>query len=173
MTTTKDISFSSFSALDCSMPMITLSPTAPSFQSPLDLQKSDDLSISSSVLLTCDVFFSLIHTWSLTSCSPRCLSSFSLPSSVVTTSSELFIPSNLLPYGLYQVTLTVSMIASSNWTGSSSIYVHIHPSDITVHLVPYGTSMITHDQRMNLTLDPGAFSLDPDAEVFYRSVSVC
>jgi hypothetical protein len=151
--------------------MITLSPMTPSVQSPLDLARSDDLSLSSSLQLTCDVFFSLIHVWSLSSCSPRCSSSFLLPSSVVTTSSELFIPSNLLSYGIYEVTLTVSMLASSNWTGSSSIYVHIHPSDITVNLVPYGTSMICHDYRLNLTLDPGAFSLDPDVEFFNSSVS--
>ena len=91
--------------------------------------------------------------------------------SVTTTFSELFIPSRTLPFGIYELTLTVTMIASPDLTSSSSAYVRITPSGITANLIQLGTSMITRGYGQNLTLDPGSFSVDGDGYLLNASVS--
>ena len=57
--------------------------------------------------------------------------------------SELYIPGRTLSYGLYELTLNVTMVNMSNLTSSSSVYVQITPSGIIANLIQYGTSMIT------------------------------
>lgn len=57
-------------------------------------------------------------------------------------------------------------------TTSVVTYINIVPSDIAANLVLFGTSMITHDYRKNLKLDPGVFSIDPDEDVFDSTVSL-
>jgi hypothetical protein len=89
---------------------------------------------------------------------------------IISTNSELFIPANTLPYGIYQLTLTVSMIVDPSLTNSSSIYVHISPSGVTANLVQLGTSVVTSGHQQNLKLDPGNFSIDPDGYPFNASV---
>lgn len=91
---------------------------------------------------------------------------------LVTTSNELYVPAKTLPYGTYQLTITVSMVAASYLRSSASAYVTITPSGITANLVQYGTSMITSGHQQNLLLDPGTFSIDPDAIIFNASVSL-
>ena len=90
----------------------------------------------------------------------------------MTTSSELFIPAGTFPLGTYQLNLTVSMVAAPHLLSSVCVYVEIVPSPITVNLIPFGTSMITHGYQQDLLLDPGSFSLDPDTTTFNRSVSI-
>ena len=89
----------------------------------------------------------------------------------MTTLSELFVPAKTFSNGIYQLTLTVSMIAASHLTTSASAYVRITPSGITANLVPFGTSMITRGYQQDLLLDPGIFSVDPDETTFITSVS--
>jgi hypothetical protein len=89
---------------------------------------------------------------------------------IISTTSELFIPANTLPYGIYQLTLTVSMIVDPSLTNSSSVYVQIGPSGITANLVPLGTSVVTSGHEQDLKLDPGNFSMDPDGYPFNTSV---
>jgi hypothetical protein len=91
-------------------------------------------------------------------------------SSLVTTLAELYIPGRTLPYGLYQLKLIVTSIYSSNLTISSSAYVQINPSGITANLVQLGTSMITRGNLQDLKLDPGSYSVDPDAISFNANV---
>jgi hypothetical protein len=50
--------------------------------------------------------------------------------------------------------------------------VKIIQSNITVNLVPYGTSMITISPKKDLILDPGSYSIDPDFIRFNTTVSV-
>ncbi|CAF3596750.1 unnamed protein product [Rotaria sp. Silwood1] len=61
------------------------------------------------------------------------------------------------------------MMAMSNVTSSMSTFITINPSNVIVNLVQYGTSMIAHGYRQNLTFNPGAYSVDPDAIVFNTS----
>ncbi len=83
----------------------------------------------------------------------------------------MYIPAKTLPYGIYELTLTVAIMNSPSLTTSSSIYVQIIPSDIIANLVQYGTSMITSGHEQDLKLDPGTYSVDPDENVFNASVS--
>ncbi len=83
----------------------------------------------------------------------------------------MYIPAKTLPYGIYELTLTVIMVNSPSLTTSSSIYVQITPSDIIVNLFQYGTSMITCGHEQDLKLDPGSYSVDLDENVFNASVS--
>ncbi|CAF4060500.1 unnamed protein product, partial [Adineta steineri] len=85
---------------------------------------------------------------------------------VMTTFSELYIPSRTLNYGVYQLTLTVTMIDSPNLKSSSSVYVRITATGITANLVQLGTSMITRGNQQDLLLDPGTFSVDPNEGTF-------
>ena len=63
------------------------------------------------------------------------------------------------------------MLAAPHLTSSISVYVRIISSSITPNLVQYGTSMITRGYQQDLLLDPGTFSVDPDAVTFNASVS--
>ena len=94
-----------------------------------------------------------------------------IDSTVQTTFSELYIPARILPYGIYELKLTVTMTSSSMFNSSSSAYVQIIPSGITANLVPYGTSMITRGYEQDLILDPGTYSIDPDRNIFNATVS--
>ena len=85
--------------------------------------------------------------------------------------SELFIPARTLDFGLYELKITVTMQAVPQLTSSASAFVRINPSGITANLVPLGTSIITSGHQKNLTFDPGAYSVDPDAQAFNASVS--
>ena len=88
----------------------------------------------------------------------------------MTTASELYIPARVLDYGTYELKLTVIMSAAPQWWSSVSAYVTINPSSITVNVLPYGTSIITHGHAQDLVLNPGTYSVDPDAVTFNASV---
>jgi hypothetical protein len=90
---------------------------------------------------------------------------------VITISSELFIPGRTLAYGTYQLTLSVTMIAVPHLSSSVSAFVKITSSGIMVNLVQFRTSMITSGYQQDLAFDPGTFSVDPDANSFNASVS--
>ena len=64
------------------------------------------------------------------------------------------------------------MVVASHLRSSASAYVIITPSGITANLIQFGTSMITRGQKQDLLLDPGTFSVDPDATTFNASVSL-
>ena len=87
------------------------------------------------------------------------------------TFTELYVPSRTLPFGIYELKLTVTMVISRNLTSSSSAYVQITPSGITANLVQYGTSMITRGYHQDLLLDPGTYSIDLDQDIFNATVS--
>ena len=88
-----------------------------------------------------------------------------------TTLSELYVPARILSLGIYRLALTVSMSVSSSLRSSASAYVRITAAGITANLVQLGTSMITSGYQQNLKLDPGSYSVDPDANQFNGSVS--
>ena len=90
---------------------------------------------------------------------------------MVTTASELYLPALILDYGTYLLTLTVAMAAAPKQISTASVYASIAPSAITPNLMPFGTSAIAHGLGKDLLLDPGTYSVDPDATAFNASVS--
>lgn len=91
--------------------------------------------------------------------------------SIATTFSEIFFPEKSLPYGLYQMKLTVTMAKVPSIMSYESTFVKINPSGITANLVKYGTSFVTSGEEKNLTLNPGIYSINPDESEFNASVS--
>jgi hypothetical protein len=157
--------------LDCFPPIIILIPSTSSLISPLQFRRSQDFYISSYLQLNCNSSLSTITKWTISNCTSLCSSQIQIEQIIITTSSELYIPARTLPYGTYQLTLTVSMTSAQHLTATASAYVTITPSGITANLVQFGTSMITRGHQQNLILDPGTYSVDPDATVFNSSVS--
>jgi len=91
-------------------------------------------------------------------------------SEIETTSTELFIPARKLPFGAFELELTITMTKYPTLTNSSSVYVEITPSGITANLVQLGTSMITSGFEQDLKFDPGTYSIDPDEVTFDSTV---
>ena len=111
--------------------------------------------------------------WTINMCNSTCLSPLSFNQSVLaTTFSELYVPPKILPYGTYQLTLQVTMNMFTNLTASASVYVQINPSDVIVNLFQVGPSMVTTGYQQDLKLNPGIFSIDPDADIFNGNVSI-
>jgi hypothetical protein len=121
--------------------------------------------------MNCNNSLSIINKWTIYNCTSICSNAIVLdPTNIETRFSELYIPSRTLPYGLYELKLTVTMANFSNFSSSSSVYVRITPSGITANLVQLGTSMITRGNQQDLLLDPGTFSVDLDENTFNASV---
>ncbi|CAF1190677.1 unnamed protein product, partial [Adineta steineri] len=151
----------------CYSPTITLIPGQSSLSSPITYRRSQDFSITSMIQFNCDGSLSTTTKWTIKNCtSNSCSFEILLNEKVMTTYSELYIPSRTLTYGVYQLTLTVTLIDSPNLKSSSSVYVRITATGITANLVQLGTSMITRGDQQDLLLDPGTFSVDPDEDTF-------
>ncbi|CAF4139161.1 unnamed protein product, partial [Adineta steineri] len=119
------------------------------------------------IQFNCGGSLSTTTKWTIKNCtSTRCAFEIILNEKLMTTYSELYIPSRTLAYGVYQLTLTVTMIDSPNLKSSSSAYVRITATGITANLVQLGTSMITRGDQQDLLFDPGTFSVDPDEDIF-------
>jgi hypothetical protein len=138
----------------------------------LEYRKSKDFYISSVIELNCDSSLSTISKWTVRNCTnSTCSFEIVLNKNVITTLSELYIPSKTLDYGTYELTYTVTMVAVPSLKSSSSVYVRISATGITVNLVQLGTSIITRGNQQDLLLNPGGFSVDPDEDSFDASVS--
>jgi hypothetical protein len=109
--------------------------------------------------------------WTILTCSSKCSKQANLYHFVNTSGNELFLPAETLGYGIYELKLTVTSIAIPILTESSSVYITTAPSMITVHLVPFGISEITHGYEQDLVLDPGQFSVSLNEKVFNANVS--
>ncbi|CAF1347188.1 unnamed protein product [Adineta ricciae] len=139
----------------CYPPNVTLTPS----RSPLQYRRSQDISITSFIDIHCNRSFTVTTQWSI--------SNYSITSTIDTQSSELFIPAKTLPYGIYQMDLTVTILHLS--TSTSSVVVEIISSNIISNLIQYGTSMITQGIHQDLCLNPGSHSVDPDQDIFNAS----
>jgi hypothetical protein len=149
-----------------------LIPDSTSLNAPAQFRRIQDFYVSSYILLNCPISLATSTRWTISNCTSTCTNVIQFsPASVITTFSELFIPARTLDFGLYQLTLTVSMLVAPQLKSSVSAYVKINPSGITANLVPLGTSVITSGQQKDLILDPGTYSVDPDTDQFNASVS--
>ena len=91
---------------------------------------------------------------------------------MMTTTSELYIPSKSLNYGTYELIFTVTMTDAPNVTSSSVVYVQIIPTGVIANLLQMGTSMITRGSQQDLLFDPGTFSIDLDENSFDPTVNI-
>jgi len=153
--------------LACRSPTITLIPSGSTLANPLQFRRSQDFYIVSFVELNCNDSSLITTQWTVKNTSRQ----ISLDPLIETTFSELFIPARKLPFGIYELQLTVAMSDYPKLKNSSSAFVEITPSGITANLVQLGTSMITSGHEQDLKLDPGTYSIDLDENTFDRSVS--
>jgi len=151
-----------------------LIPGGSKLANPFQYRRNQEFSIVSSITLNCNDSLSITKQWIVKNCSTTiCSIEILLDPIIVTTSSELYIPAKKLPFGVYELQLTVIIMSRYPWLKSSSlVYVQIAPSDITVNLVPLGTSMITSGYGQDLLLDPGTYSIDLNEDSFDSSVSL-
>ena len=158
----------------CSSPMLTLIPSTSNLSFPLQFRRNQDFFLSSNIELSCNLSRAISIKWTIKNCSAyACPSSFALDSTIISvTSNDFYIPSRTLPFGLFELTLTVTMNISSSLTSSKSAYVRITQSGITANLVPLGTSMVTSGSGRDLNFNPGLYSVDLDEDYFNASVSV-
>ena len=91
--------------------------------------------------------------------------------SIETKFSELFIPARKLPFGIYEIELTVQMSQYPSVKSSSSVYIEITRSGITANLIELGISMVTNGYQQELQLNPGKYSIDLDENIFQFDVS--
>ncbi|UJR25703.1 hypothetical protein I4U23_007054 [Adineta vaga] len=153
----------------CFAPTITLVPGLSTLSSPIQYRRSQDFFIVSIITLNCNNSLSFKIQWTVMNCTSFCSNSIQLDSTIATTLSELYIPARTLSYGLYKLTLTVTMVNMSSLSSSSSVYVQISATGIVANLVQYGTSMITRGNQQKLQLDPGSYSVDLDGDSFNAS----
>lgn len=157
--------------IDCYSPVITLIPGQSTLTSPVQYQRSRDFSITSTVQLNCNGSLSTTTKWTIKNCtSISCLTTITLDQRVITTLSELYIPPKILPYGTYELKLTVAMSDFPNVTSSSTVYVQIISTGVIANLLQMGTSMISRGSQQDLSLDPGRYSIDLDEDSFDPSV---
>ena len=158
---------------DCSAAIISLSPNNPLPDQPLLIERSQAFSISSSLQFNCLISLATIRKWTIQSCTPLCTVDAQLQQSLTTmTLSEIYIPARTLQYGIYQINLTVTIWPLSQLISLATTYIKIVPSPIQVNLIQSDASMIVQKQQQTLILDPGTFSVDPDASYFNSSVSL-
>ena len=129
-------SFDTGDFLECYAPNVSLIPNHSSFTRPIESRRAHSLLISSNVILHCNESLSTDIQWTLSRCDdPRCSLALAFDRRVITNRSDILIPAKTLPYGLYRLNLTVSMIFSPDLNASALLYVKITPSGLTVNLV--------------------------------------
>ena len=138
----------------------------------MPFRRSTDVYITSYLQLQCNESLATNIRWTVRQCTSACSAvPLALPSSIVTTLPELYLPALALDYGTYELRMQVTMAAASQLTTTVSAFVTIIPSRIIPNLMPAGTSTITLGRGQDLLLDPGTYSEDPDSTPFNTSVS--
>ncbi|CAF3980867.1 unnamed protein product, partial [Adineta steineri] len=151
---------------NCSPPGIILIPSTSSLASPMQFQRQQDFYINSNIYLNCNTSLAMITKWTVSNCTSICSQQIVVDQTISTAYSEVFIPARTLPYGLYELKLTVTMVAAPRMISSASAYVEITQTGITPNLVQLGTLYVTHGYQEDLILDPGQYSIDPDENSF-------
>lgn len=152
--------------------MITLSPNGSNQSRPLEFYLKDDVYIYSYIESNCNSLPQISTKWTVKKCDVNCSILVQLNSSIATTLSELFIPSFSLPLGTYELMLTVLMTTSTFSVNSTvSVYIRINKANVIVNLMYHDTSMISQSDYVDLILDPGYFSIDPNSMTFNMNVS--
>lgn len=154
----------------CFLPEVRLMPEFPFLTQAKQHQRSEYLTIDSTIHINCTVSDSFISKWTVSHCQPICSIPIDLESMVNLKSTKIAIPPRLLEYGFYEFKLTVRMNMSSEFSSSSVTYIEIIPSPLMINLIQYGTSIITIGQDQDLFVDPAKFSSQPDGKSFNETV---
>lgn len=155
---------------DCSSPLITLIPNAPSSSKPLQFRRNQDFYITSKLYFnSVQIPSSIVHQWTIFTCSSTGCTQMQLNQ---TAQKELFIRSQALSSGFYEFRLTViTKDVLSTFSSSAYIYVEIIDSHIVTNLVSFDRLNIKHHSEQVLLLDPGQHSIGPNQMIFYPNVS--
>ena len=156
---------------DCLSPQVKLIPESNTLETAYQYRRSQDFYILSTIKFQCNKSLSTKKIWKIRNYSSIGNLEIDFDKKLLKSSSELYIPSNTFPYGIYELELTVKMIEDESLVDSSSVYVQINPSGVTVNLVPLGTSIVTVGHQQILTLNPGSYSIDLDGFEFNASVN--
>ena len=149
---------------NCTIPTILLIPNDTLLTTPIKFRRSEDFYLNSMIIFECNQSHLFTSQWKFFNCTLTCEHELDFNSSLIITRSELYIPKQIFPYGIYEFKLIINDLTSS------SIYIEIIRTDIIVHLIKYGTSMITINVENDLILDPGKYSIDPDSTRFNSNV---
>ncbi|CAF0832630.1 unnamed protein product, partial [Adineta steineri] len=82
----------------CFSPKITLIPSTSTLLSPIQFRRSQDFYIVSLIELNCNNSISIITQWTIKNCTSICSNQIQLDSTIITTSTELYIPARTLVY---------------------------------------------------------------------------
>ena len=137
----------------------------------LELPHDQDLYIDSNIEVNCSASNAMKIEWTVKLCDSSCESMNHIYPSIVFNATDLFLPAGTLPYGYHLFELVVTMVALPSSPESDITLVKIIPRNVTVNLVPLGTSMITHGRSQDLLIDPGSFSTNLALSKFDEDVS--
>ncbi|CAF1688166.1 unnamed protein product, partial [Adineta ricciae] len=115
------ISQSSINNSTCFTPKITLIPGTSTLLSPIQFRRSEDFYIVSIIELSCQKSLSIISQWTIKTCNLNCSQQIEIDPEIKTTFTEISILAQTLPYGVYELTLTVTMRYSPTLKSSSSV----------------------------------------------------
>ena len=159
--------------LACFAPTVNLISVPSTVLSPIDIQRNQDIYVDSAIQVNCNLSQTIKVQWSLINCTGSVCGNVLPPHpSILTSYTDLYVPSKTLPLGAYQFRLTVAMAVRSNLSSSASVYVRIVSAGVTANLFQYGTSMISSGVKQDLELNPGRHSVDLDGNQLNVSVSV-
>ena len=87
---------------DCLCPRVILIPESNTFETAYQYRRSQEFYILSTIKINCNKSLSTKKIWKIRNYSTIGSSDIDFDKKVSKSSSELFIPSNTLPYGIYQ-----------------------------------------------------------------------
>ncbi len=118
--------------------------------------------------MNCENLFLIKYQWIIYNCTFNCSILNQLNEKIKTTSSEIYFPSKLLTFGIYEFNLTFSL---SSFFFSKSIPIKIVRSEKTiVNLIQFGISEITLGQNQQLLIQPGKYSFYDDGTKLIENV---
>lgn len=156
--------------LDCSAPMIALSPSS-SLGMPLVFRPNQDIFISSDIRINCSRSSLISRQWTIRNWSSICSVPTDSYPSIDMTRNDLFIPARTLANGIYEFNFTVFMTNFPEVFTSAFVYIEIMHSTLITNLIEFDKSMIIHNIHEDLLLDPGQFSFDRTRIVFNTDVN--
>lgn len=140
--------------------MIKLIPDETSLTNPLKFLRNEEIFLDSIIDLHCNESIWIRRKWLIKN------SSFS------SSTSQFYLPSRQLSYGIYQIDFLVTMnISSSLFLSRRSAFIQVIQSNAIAYLIPSSNSLISQSSDEDLEFNPGLFSIDPDSFQFNSTVS--